>query len=520
MRDLFGFAQPAILAPFRSTMSMPRRAALSFAAIAGVAICGLHAAVAGADTIFAAGVGYLCVSLVFFGCSIAFWTRARAAEGVLFVRWSMVSAAALAAAIGYFPSFTQAVFDTPPARQLQTACFNASEALYMLAVVFFFAGVSRFVVIIDTLQALLFVVLRFNLIYSPVTRDHFTAKHLLVGQLMALCLLLVATVGCFGAASNEEFRFLRTLSWFFGFRLVAFFLANQVSYTWTHHGCCSVWDVPGPMLLAGFSLYLLYTRTDDEDASAVSLSPSSAVRSMMPSFLALINLMLALFLLRISLPMAAGAIIISVVSYVARTVLLQAEALHEKAQLESRNEHLEGLAVRDPLTGIGNRRSLAQAYSLMQSSAGVAPLSFLLMDIDYFKEANDRHGHLHGDQVLVTLAKKLERLAGAVEGSHCARFGGDEFALLLVGVSPQDAAALAEELRVRFSSRALAPDGQSVSLSIGIASLKTASDLPLEALIDSADRALYRAKELGRNRVEVEPRSRREVALALPYGNF
>lgn len=498
-------------------MSISRRASLCFAALAAMVVCGVHAAVAGANTIPASGIGYLCISLVFFGCSIAFWTRARSAEGAMFIRWSMVSAAALAASIGYLPSFTQAVFDTPPARHLQTACFNGSEALYMLAVVSFFAGVSRYIVIVDTLQAMLFVVLRFNLMYSPVTRDHFTTNHLLLGQVMALCLVLVALVGCFGAASNMELRFLRTLTWFFGFRLVAYFLANQVSYTWTHHESCSLWDVPGLVLLAGFALYLIFTE-ETADGAVSAASPSMAVRNMMPSFLAMVNLILALFLLPISFPLAACAIMISVICYVARTALFQAGAEREKARLECRNEHLEGLAVQDPLTGIGNRRSLAGVYGKMQHSGCEEQLSFLLMDIDYFKQANDRHGHLHGDQVLVTLARKLERLASAVHGSHCARFGGDEFALLLVGVSPQDAAAMAEELRVRFNAKAVAPDGLAVSLSIGIASLKSASDLPLETLIGCADKALYRAKMLGRNRVEVEGSNaegiRREIALA------
>ena len=526
MRDLFGLTtQTAIRASFNRkrepAMSISHRTMLGFATIAAGAVCGVHVAVAGANTNFAAGIGYLCIALVFVGCSIAFWTRARAAEGSLFIRWSMVSSAALAAGIGFLPSFTQAVMETPSARQTQTACFNASEALYILALIFFFAGVSRSIVLIDALQALLFVVLRFNLMYSPATRDHFTANHLLVGEVMALCLFLVTLVGCFGAASHGELRFLRTLTWFFGFRLVAFFFSNQVSYTWLHYENCSLWDVPGPMLLAVFSLVMVFTSRSVQDAAEVALSPSIAVRSMMPSFLALINLMLALFLLRISVPMAAGAIIVGVVCYVARTVLFQAEAQQEKARLESRNEDLEGMAVRDPLTGIGNRRSLAQAYSKMQNSAGAGPLSFLLMDIDYFKQANDRHGHLHGDQVLVTLAKKLERLATAVKGSHCARFGGDEFALLLVGVSAPDAAALAEELRARFSARTPAADGQTVSLSIGIASLETASLPPLEAVIECADKALYRAKVLGRNRVEVQPGSHpdgtyREIVLALP----
>jgi diguanylate cyclase (GGDEF)-like protein len=525
MADLFGseVAQPVSIAPVgtgrRSTVSASRRATLIFATLAAMLVCGIHAGVAGANTIPASGVGYLSLTLVFFACSFAFWTRARAAEGALFIRWSVISAAALTAAIGYFPSFMQAVLNTPPARQMQTACFNASEALYLLAILLFFAGVARSIVVIDMMQALLFVVLRFHLIYSPATHDHFTPNHLLVGQLMALCLFLSAVVGCLGATSHAELKFLRTLSWFFGLRLIAFFLSNQVSYTWLHYENCSLWDVPGVVLLAGFALYLLYTSPNSDTVASATLRPSLAVRSMMPSFLALVTLMLGLFLLRTSLPLAAGAISMSLVCYVVRTALLQAETARDKARLESRNEHLEGLAVRDPLTGIGNRRSLAQAYGMLQAAPEGEHLTLLLMDIDHFKQANDCHGHLHGDNVLLTLAKKLEWLATAVKGSHCARFGGDEFALLLVGMSPEDAAAVAEELRVRFSARALAADGRSVTLSIGVASLTTAREMPLERLIGCADRALYRAKLMGRDRVEIEPAwerggSYREMVLA------
>jgi len=127
------------------------------------------------------------------------------------------------------------------------------------------------------------------------------------------------------------------------------------------------------------------------------------------------------------------------------------------------------------------------------------------MDIDIFKHANDRHGHLHGDKVLVPLAKKLESLASCVEDSHCARFGGDEFALLLLNVSPQKASIPAEELRALFSAHAFEADGNTVSISIGVASLRTVLDQPFETLISNADEALYRAKQRGRNRVEIQP---------------
>ena len=403
---------------------MPRHLALILGTLAVVFICSIHAAVAGANTAHAAGIGYLCLTLVMFGCASAFWTRARSARATLYVRWCFIAAAALAASIGYFPSSTQGFLDTVPARQFQTACFNASEALYMLAAVLFFAGVSRSIVIVDILQALLFTIIRFNLIYSPATRDHFNIYHLAIGQLMALFLFLVATVACLGAASRAELKFLCTLSCFLGLRLIDFFLANQVSYSWLHYEHCSLWDVPGQALLAGFALYLaIPARSADAEADAFEechfARPSVMVRSLMPSILALVNLMLGLLLLRVSFALAAAAISMSLLCYVARTVLLQAQAVKEQSLLESRNEQLEGLATRDPLTGIGNRRSLAGAYSQLQAGGVPNASRSFLMDIDYFKQANDRHGHLHGDEVLITLARKLQSLASKVPGSHC-----------------------------------------------------------------------------------------------------
>ena len=494
--------------PATAARRMPRPVYLTLATIAAVLVCSTHAAVAGANTIPTSGIGYLTLTIVLLACAFAFWTRARWVQGSLYIRWSLVAAAAVAAAIGYMPSFTQAILNTGPSRLFQTACFNASEALYLLAAVLFVSGVARSIVILDMLQALLFVVLRFNLIYSPATRDHFAQNHLLIGQLMALFLFLVTLVACLGAASRAELTFLRTLSWFFGLRLVSFFLANQVSYIWLHYNNCSLWDVPGPALLAGFALYLLYTshsaKVEAPDTTPLR-SPSVAVRSLMPSFLALVNLMLGLFVLRISMELAAVTISVSLVSYVVRTVLLQAQAARENDLLESRNRQLEGLAIRDPLTGIGNRRSLAGAYSRLQASVGNEKLSLLLIDIDYFKQANDRHGHLHGDKVLVTLAKKLQELAAGVAGGHCSRLGGDEFAVLLLGAAPAEASSLAEELRTSFTAQAFAEENSSVSLSIGVASLQAVRDLPLETLVSYADQALYRAKLLGRNRVEVQP---------------
>lgn len=510
MRDFFGFT-PVTRTAGGDDGATAQRFTPTLAALATVGlvlVCCTHALFASANTVRAAGLGYLCDALVFFGCAAAFRRRALAVAGTLRMRWNLIAGAALAASIGFVPSFTEIFLHSGTLRELQTSCFNLSEALYILAAVLFFAGVARSIVVLDLLQVLLFVVLRFNLAYSPLTRDHFTHIHLLVGELVALFLFLIALVACLGAASQAELEFLRTLSWFFGLRLIAYFTADQVSYVWMGFQHCSLWDVVGSVLLAGFAVRLLQTRGTAQatvEESAALRRRSVTVRSLMPSFLALVNLTLGLFLLRLSLSLAAGAIALSVVCYVARTALLHAQAVDEKARLVRRNEHLEGLAICDPLTGIGNRRSLAGVYTRLQAGAGDKGLALLLMDIDAFKQANDRHGHLHGDRVLVTLARKLEGLAASVTGSHCARFGGDEFALLLPDISPEQASEIAEELRAQFGAHDFEAENTRASLSIGVASLAAARDLPLETLVSWADKALYRAKLLGRDRVEVQP---------------
>lgn len=511
MRDSSGTiaAPPSILgsvAPNAGRMSvrkLPRPALLTLAALAALSICAMQAAVVYRNTVQASGIGYLCLSLALFGCALAFWTRIPATRGTVRIRWMLITAAVFSDALGYLPSFAECVFHTVAARQLQTICFNLSEALYLLAVVLFFSGVGRSIVIVDMLQALLFAVLRFNLVYSSKTFDHFAPDHLLVGQLVALLLFLIPMVACLGAASRDELKFLRTLSWFFGLRFIGFFLSDQVSFIWLHYDQCSLWDVPGTAVFAGFALYLLYSsstaRAESPD-TALLHAPSIAVRSLMPSFLALVNFAAGLLLLRVSIPLAAVAISVSLLCYMVRTVLLQAQTVQEKTQLLSRNEQLEGLATRDPLTGIGNRRSLAGVYSRLQETAGEDAVALLLMDIDHFKEANDQYGHLHGDHVLIALARRLESLSSLVPGSHCARFGGDEFAVLLPNVSSQLAAIFAEELRTGFTSHTF-----EMSLSIGVATLRAAHDLPLEMLVAHADDVLYRAKMNGRNRVEIYP---------------
>ena len=156
----------------------------------------------------------------------------------------------------------------------------------------------------------------------------------------------------------------------------------------------------------------------------------------------------------------------------------------------------------DTLTGLANRRAFFERARGLWSMAqrGGRPLSVVMLDIDHFKDFNDRHGHDGGDLVLVRVAELLRRSCRA--GDVSARWGGEEFLLLLPETDLAQAIAFAERLRVAVESSGISFGSQSVFLSISLGVAPMASTGTLEELIAEADRALYRAKSSGRNRVK------------------
>mgnify|MGYP002712455160 CR=1 FL=1 len=173
------------------------------------------------------------------------------------------------------------------------------------------------------------------------------------------------------------------------------------------------------------------------------------------------------------------------------------------AQLERQQRLLEGLAAADPLTGLDNRRAF---FERVVRQLGIGPrderlAALLMIDVDGFKPVNDRHGHAVGDRVLGVVAGALR---AALQGRDIAgRFGGDEFCMLLVDVSPGEAGQRAERLRAAVAAQPVRVDGIEVpvTLSIGIAHARPGGDVDLDALLATADRRLYLAKRAGRDRV-------------------
>lgn len=179
-------------------------------------------------------------------------------------------------------------------------------------------------------------------------------------------------------------------------------------------------------------------------------------------------------------------------------------------------DRLNAIAFHDPLTGLYTRRILLEflEQKIRNTFREPKPLSVLLADVDRFKSVNDTFGHPEGDKVLKNLAfimKNNHRPSDLV-----ARMGGEEFVAVLPGTYLEDAREIAERLRRSVAREMVRPDGEPLTISIGVATLNVEDPVPQrmthERLLDCADRALYRAKELGRNRVVVfEPNWERVV---------
>ena len=181
----------------------------------------------------------------------------------------------------------------------------------------------------------------------------------------------------------------------------------------------------------------------------------------------------------------------------------------KQTALQIANKNLQRLTCLDSLTQVGNRRGfdiyLSQEWERM--ARATQPLSLLLCDVDYFKRYNDIYGHLTGDACLRQVAQAISSVPKR-SSDFVARYGGEEFAVILPNTDASGALHLADSIRQRVQQLMLPHTASAVSeyvtLSVGVASTMPCKKFSLEALIAAADKALYEAKEQGRNRAIIK----------------
>jgi diguanylate cyclase (GGDEF)-like protein len=189
----------------------------------------------------------------------------------------------------------------------------------------------------------------------------------------------------------------------------------------------------------------------------------------------------------------------------ARVTTLHRQMAHQQTELEDLNRKLAAIARRDPLTGLRNRRALQEDLDLLEARVARYGHRYCLalLDIDHFKSYNDTYGHQAGDEVLQAVATQLKDQTRG--GDSLYRYGGEEFLCIFPEQSLAKAMVAAQRMRSSLERLAIPHShnaGGVLSISAGLAMLDPADTRSVGEVLKEADEALYRAKRLGRNRVE------------------
>lgn len=241
---------------------------------------------------------------------------------------------------------------------------------------------------------------------------------------------------------------------------------------------------PGRLLIESFCPLLITTAVFALAASIINQHPVLGLS--------------AVFVLLLIQTMHAGVVQLNYVT--AQGLLLKRER-----ELENANVSLEQLSMLDPLTGIPNRRRFDAAFAAAwrRGLRRRKPLALLLIDLDFFKGINDVYGHTYGDECLVSVARVLGQQATRPD-DLLARYGGDEFILLLPDTNAGGAVRVAERMhdaiRLMAAENSASPFGGLLTVTIGIGGGEPEIGSDPIALLEVADHALYQAKQMGRNR--------------------
>lgn len=182
------------------------------------------------------------------------------------------------------------------------------------------------------------------------------------------------------------------------------------------------------------------------------------------------------------------------------------QAITERTmELQESNKKLKEQAYKDPLTNIGNRRYFFEHAGLQFNAAKdeQQPVSIIYADLDNFKQLNDTYGHIAGDLILQLFVERIDSLLG--HSDIFARFGGEEFVILLPGADKNIARHKANQILTSINNNKFSTPKKNIQVtsSFGLATLMPTQDSVLQNLIRSADEALYKAKRKGKNRIEI-----------------
>lgn len=319
-----------------------------------------------------------------------------------------------------------------------------------------------------------------------------TERPVLIGWLTALLIASIARLALFAAYRRASPKGIEVVAWERPY-LTTLLMTSAV---WGFGG---VWIMPDSLLYETVVCYFLM------GMAGGAISVYSAIRPFAIAAIAMVLLPATVWMMSKgeATPFVMGAAPFLLFISALRASKVLSASLHQSYllahELNASKEAAERLARTDTLTGLNNRRAfseLAQASIRFCQRQG-SPVSAIVLDLDHFKQINDRHGHSVGDQALQHIARILQE--SLRKSDICARNGGEEFAVLLPDTTLDEATQVAEKLRIAIASQPVqtTSGALSVTASMGVAS----SNADFETLLRLADAAMYQAKQAGRNRV-------------------
>ena len=371
----------------------------------------------------------------------------------------------------------------------------------------------RLFVWLDVLQALMTALLTYVTIFSVIPFTHQSGHPLSVPLLLItynvenLALAIAATLRLLAYTNDgEERRFYQVLCSFLWVYTVCAGFFNHVSVA--TNGQTKLYDllVVLPFLLLACCALILFVRRKEAVQSFRRRPLTLFIDNASPIFFTIALLALGAALVRQHFYIGMTGIVVAVVAYGIRATLLQSRYMHAQLDLQEARDKMEEMSLTDSLTGTANRRSFDHTLAMEWRRAvrRESHLSLLMIDVDHFKNLNDKYGHPYGDECLIQISNALQS-ALPRSADLLARYGGEEFAAILPATDEEGANRVAQ--RMLESIRALrlkneTPIGEFVTISIGITTYEFPHEGSPGSFVQTADGALYLAKRRGRDRIE------------------
>lgn len=368
---------------------------------------------------------------------------------------------------------------------------------------------------LDAIQVLVTAFLIYVAIFSVIPFVHRNGQALPVSRLVVtynvegFALAGAATLRLLAYTKDgEERRFYRALCGYLWIYAVLAALYNYITVSTDEHtGLYDLLTVIPFLSLSIGAVYLFGERTEENAESRQRKPLTLFIDNASPIFYTLALLVLGATLVRQHFYIGMSGIIVALAVYGVRATVLQTRYMQAQHELQAARDKMEAISLTDSLTGIANRRSFDRTLEVEWRRAvrRKTPLSLLMIDVDYFKNLNDRYGHPYGDDCLIQIAHALQAALPRT-ADLLARYGGEEFGIILSATDARGADTVASRLREFVRALHLkneTPIGKFVTISIGVATFEFPHEGTSAALIRAADNALYLAKHEGRDRIEV-----------------